>query len=290
MDKEDLNDFISHNLHELTWKHDYPINPNVLTWCFLEGMIGAGFKIDTKKDFFRIFDIFESSEEIYELNTKISQKDILLGWGTPSDEIIKASPRNAYFAMYHVIDLMQETIKEKFCERKIPKELSDDLFIYRPNKAHEVLKIFEENLLEYFEKNHEGILTPLGLEFTEITKPKILENLISKDIINFDRINQAIAYTRFEGCVLSNIEDTISFLGHNKVIEDGGYVEINSSLGNGYKGITENGVYNYVWGVYLLELAKMKNYSIRKYDLEDTEYGILEFSCDVGWNILNRRN
>ena len=50
--------------------------------------------------------------------------------------------------------------------------------------------------------------------------------------------------------------------------------------------VSESEVWDYVWAVYLLKLAEIKNYPIKEYELEDSDFGMLEIACERGWNIL----
>jgi len=50
--------------------------------------------------------------------------------------------------------------------------------------------------------------------------------------------------------------------------------------------IGESGALDYVWGCFLLKLAKLKGYEVKEYELDETSYGMLEIACERGWSIL----
>lgn len=285
MDKEDLEEFISYNLYELAWRKDYPLVPEVGIWCWINAMQETGFNLDFKRDPIRVGDVLELPGRRWELSTTVSREEILKGWSNNP----RASPKALYHSMYLAIDRMQEQVREKFPKWKVPLELSNALSYDRVNKADKALKLMENHFLEYFQRYHEGVFSYLGSYNTQLHEPRILNNLIRKDIINLDRINNAVACSQFEGRLLTNIEDTIAFLRESETIEDGGYVTDEQGCSFGYRGISQSDVEDYVWGNFLLELAKVKGYSVKEYGEEDYgRFGMLEIACDLGWNLLKR--
>lgn len=283
MDIRDINEFISYNLHELAWHKNYPVIPEVGIWCWINGMKEAGFIIDYKKEPIRVGDTLELPGERWELSAAISTEEILRGW----NNYPRASPKALYNAMYIVIDRMHETIEEKFPKWKVPRELSNAIGYARNDKAHKSLKLMEKHFLEYFENYQEGFLSFLGSYNSQLHNPRILNDLLNRDIINLDRINKALAETLFEDAICTNVEDTISVLKESEAIEDRGYVVDKNGGVFGYRGVSESGVYDFIWGSFLLELAKAKGYSLRKYSREDYgRFGMLEVACDLGWFVL----
>lgn len=284
MNLEDINNFISENLHELAWHKDYPLVEEAGLWSWINGMQESGFILDLRQDPIRIGDTLELPRERWELSTKISKEEILRGWGHNP----RASPKALCNSMYLVIDRLQEHIKEKFQKWKVPRELSNALERDRTDKAHKALELMENHFLKYFQEYHEGVFSFLGSYNSQLHRPRILNDLLRRDIINLDRINGAVAHTQFEGILHTNIEDTIAVLKESEPIEDGGYVTDNEGGVFGYRGVSQSGVEDYIWGSFLLELAKAKGYPLREYGGEDYgRFGMLEIAFDLGWNVLD---
>jgi len=281
MDLEYINEFIAENLHELAWHKDYPVVPEVGTWCWINGMKEAGFIIDDRGDPIRVGDTLEPPGERWELSATISREEILRGW----NQNPRASPKELYNSMYLVIDRMHKRIEGKFPKWKVPLGLSDAIFRERTGKAHQARKLMEKNFLEYFEKYQEGVLSFLGSYNSRLHNPKILNELLNRDIINLDRINEALAKTQFKDVFLTNTEDTIAVLMESETIEDGGYATGDNGGVFGYRGVSRLGAEDFIWGSFLLELAKAKGYPVREYEPEG-RFGMLEIACDQGWNIL----
>lgn len=271
MDRNDLNEFISYNLHELAWEKDYPLNENLAIWSFLNGMREAEFGINLKSNNLKVFYTFNHNGKYYELTTRISQKEILEGWKRHP----KSSPQSLYDSIYLTIDRLQNQIKNKYPKWKVPNNLSDALFKDRADKGHSARKAMEKYFLEYFEKYQEGVLASLNGD-EQSYEPKILDKLIDSKIINLDRINEALRISQFKeyGPVgLVNTSSTIKFLLDNEPLEEPFT-------------ISNSRVLDYIWGSYLLELAKLKGYTLKKCSLEETDYGMLEIACEEGWSIL----
>ena len=286
MNIDDLTEFISWNLHELAWRKDFSIVPSVGVWCWINGMQEAGFKIDSSKDPINIVDTLEMPGKRWELSTTIAREEILTSW----KQNPKASPKALYNAMYLVIDKMHKSIEEKYPKYQVPRELSNAMCLDRANKAHKARELMEKHLLEYFEQYHEGVLANIGYPNPQLHPARILKSLIKRDLINFDRINNALAYTQFEGCLLTNITDTIGVLKEGEPIEDGGEIVGEGNLDYGYRGVSKSGAEDYFWGTYLLELAKVKGYKVKEYGSEESNrFGVLEVACNLGWNILEHQ-
>jgi len=129
----------------------------------------------------------------------------------------------------------------------------------------------------------------LGVLEYKIQKPKILDHLIEMDLLNFQRIEDATVISKHKGAMLTNIEDTIAFLRDDE-FQGEEMVNLGGKFGGEfYRGISEGNVKDYLWGIYLLKLARMKNYLIIGHDFEDATYGALEFAVDRGWGILTGR-
>lgn len=272
MDKQELNEFISYNLHELAWKKNYPLNEEMSIWCFLEGLRKTGFLVNLHSDNFNIFNIFKFNRRNYELSTQISRKEISEGWG----RYPKSSPQSLYDSICLVIDRLQDNLKNKYSSWKVPTDLANALFDDRQTKYKKARVMMEKHFLEFFEKYHEGVLASLnGNE--QSYEPKILDKLIDSKIINLDRINEALRISQFgetgSRTHFSSACSTVKFLRYGEELDEDFL-------------ITQSNVEDYVWGSYLLELSKLKGYPMKKYDFSKNSYGMLEIACDKGWNIL----
>jgi hypothetical protein len=278
MDKEDIEEFITENLHELAWRNDYALNERTGTWCFLNAMREAGFMVDMKREPYRLFDTFHHNGIIWEMDASLSIQDIAVGW----KQAPRSSPQSFYNSMYKVIDTMQEQVKRSFPEvpglrgfYRVPNDISNAMCKERSAKAHKALKFMEKHFLEYFQRYQEDFLTGLEEISQDISPPKILNELFRQDIIDLEKINEALVKWREAESGLSATDRTIAFLKHGMPLQD---PEI----------ISESDIWGYIWGNYLLKLANIKGYKFREYNISDTEYGILEKACDIGWQILER--
>jgi len=275
MDKKDLEKFISYELHELCWRNKYPIDENIAVWSFLNALENNNFKINKKKDPFEIFYVVSCDNKHHELSAPISIKEILEGWKrTP-----KASLNALYDSIYLVIDRLQENIIGVFPYRKnISEEMSDILDKERNVKGKIIRESMEKEMLFYFEKYQEDVLKPSDIDYKSPFHSGILNNLIKSDIISLDRINEAIytSYTKMGEDVLhfTNAYFSINFLKKGIIPPDDHI-------------ISEANVLDYVWAVYLLKLANLKNYEI-KYTKEDFKEDdcILQRAYELGWDIL----
>lgn len=276
MDHQDLDEFIAENLHELAWHKNLPINEGIAGWCFLNGLKEAGFNVDFKESQFRIFYVFQHEGTSYELNTVLSRDEVMEGWKNHP----RASPSSLYDSIYLAIDRMQTQIKGEYPNRNpVSLELSDALCEDRRKKAHGALKIMEKHFLEFFGKYQEGILTPVGKPSGRVHPPLILPMLIDSGKIDLDRINEGIRKYKFEEpenglrVRFSSERSTISFLRDGKQLDED-YV------------VSESNAFDYIWASYLLRLAKMKGYPLKEYDLDETDFGMLEITCERGWMVL----
>lgn len=276
MDRQYLDDFIADNLHELARHKKLPINEGVAGWCFLNGLREAGFGVDFKQGQFKVFYVFQHDSDSYELDTVLSSDEVMDGWKHNR----RACPSTLCDSIYLAIDRMQEQIMGVCPNWKpIPRELREALFMDRRKKGHEALKFMEKYFLEFFGKYHEGILTPVGKPSGRVHPPLILPMLVDSGAINLGRINEAVRKYHFEEpenelrVRFSSERSTISFLRDGKQLDEG-YV------------VSESNALDYVWAAYLLRLAKMKGYPLKEYDLEDTDFGMLEITCERGWMVL----
>lgn len=269
MDREDLNEFIGYNLHELAWRKDYPLNKGIAGWGIINGLKKTGFNVVSVKDKYRIFRVFNYGKKNYSLAIDISNKELLAGWNQNPE----ASPRALYNSIYNIIDKFDDQVKSHFPKWKVPRDLSEYLFNQRRFLAVRARKAMEESFLEYFNKYQEGVLAPLNGKEINKLKPKILDELIDSEIIDLERINQAITDFQFKGSGFGNSYSTVAFLKDGKPLDED-FV------------IGESRVLDYVWGGFLLKLAKLKGYGIKEYELDETFYGMLEIACERGWGIL----
>jgi len=278
MDKEDVEEFIAENLHELAWRNDYPVNERAGVWCFLNGMRNAGFVVDIKQEPYHIFDTFQFNGKIWETNASLSIVEVAEGW----KQAPRASPQSFYQSMYKAIDRMQEQVKRDFPETpnlpgfyRLPNDISKALCNERCDKAHKSLKFMEKHFLEYFTKYQEGFLAKIGNASSQLNQPAILPALFREGIINLERMNFALQSWRDSGSGLSSTDRTIAFLREGIPFEE---PEV----------ISEDNVYGYIWGNYLLSLARAKRYEVGNYSTDETTYGMLEIACDRGWDVLER--
>jgi hypothetical protein len=284
MDKQDLNEFIGENLREVAWRKNYPIDEGIAGWIILNTLKGIGFTVAPEGDNYEIFRVFNYGKKNYSLSTSVSREELLVGW----HQNPRASPKALYNSVYMVIDKFDKQVKDHFPKWKVPRALSNYLCEQRQTLGFKARDILDEALLEYFNEYQETVLAPLNGQGNDDLKPRILDELIASDLINLERINSAIANTRFEDRILSNLSETIDFLRNGVPIENEGFTAADSFWG--YRGISENGVYDYVWGSFILKLAEVKGYSIRwsaSYDKgSEDDLDLLETVCDSGWNAL----
>lgn len=273
MDKQDIEEFIAYELHELTWHHNYPINEGVAVWSVINGLKDNGFKVSSHSPF-KVFYVFEHDKKVYELSTEVSTEEISLGWKHSP----KNSPPTLYDSICLIIDKLQENIKKQYPKWSVPRELYIALWEDRRNKYPKIRKSMEKYFLDFFRKYHEGILTPLNTKDQKIENPKILENLIKSEVIDLERINDALKNWIFDDGYdeetgyrfrLSNVVNTVAFLKEGKPLPT-------------FFAVSQMNVKDYIWGVYLLELAKLKNYPV-KYQIRGNP---IEYFCEHGWNTL----
>lgn len=270
MDIDDLNEFLAENLYELAWRKNYPLVPTIGVDCFLQAMDESGFIVDKRCRPFRIFDSFDHQGRVWTTSAPMSEQEIVSGW----NQRPRASPGAIYDSIYATIDKMQEQIKGDFPEWRVPYDLNNALFNDRSDKGHSALRRMEANLKEYFSRYQEGALARVGGSDPQLHSPLILPSLIERDLISLDRINQALSEFG-EGCFTS-VWDTIEFLKNGRW------------PGNLGMAISGGKIEDYIWGTYLLELARLKNYPVKDYESDKTGISVLETACDIGWSILDR--
>ena len=134
-------------------------------------------------------------------------------------------------------------------------------------------------LLDNFKKYNERILTPLNSQENQFYSPLISERLLKEKVIDLGRVNEVYRINNFyeqnhDGPRFTNAESTIAFLMEGRVLDEHTFP-------------TNSRVEDYIWGVYLLELSKMKGYPIHNYGKEVYEGEMIEAACELGWNILN---
>jgi len=277
IDKKDLELFIAFELHELAWRYKYPISENIALWSVINALQDNGFKANFKKDPLEVFYVFSQEDEQYELSASISRLEILKGWKLSP----KASLTSLYNSCYLIIDRLQENIKGVYPEYKhISNAFHDTLEKERSKKGTDLRKSMEGVVLSYFEKYFEQVFQPSSIDYDAPFESGILNDLIESDMINLDRINEAITSSKVkmdnsEFGMLTNAYFSIRFL-KDRIPPPSNHV------------ISESNIFDYVWGIFLLKLAKLKGYKVKQYNEDDFEEngGMLEIAYDSGWDIL----
>jgi len=171
---------------------------------------------------------------------------------------------------------MHSQVKSEFPDRRVSRELSDFLSRDRWKKAVTARKSMDKCLLEYFEKCHEGVLSRIGVSNAQLHEDVILPALIKNGKIDFDRIQRAVCDFECDGGRrgFTSAYSTIGFL------RDGIEPYENHAIG-------ESNVKDYLWAIFLLDLARMKKYPMKEYELGGQQgEDMVEIAYNVGWNLL----
>ncbi|MCX6748636.1 MAG: hypothetical protein NT076_03445 [Candidatus Pacearchaeota archaeon] len=287
MNLEELNEFVADNLHELSWKKEYPLHPAVGTWAFINGMQEAGFRVAfLPEKRFRIGCVEDYGGNIYNMLTEVSQAEILRGW----QHSVALSPRALYDSICETIDRMHEATfwpGKQLWERKLSVDLSNELCRHRTLKSHEAREKMEAHLLAYFRKHHEHVLVGTGGKIADLREPKILPQLISSGKFSLDDMADCKEMERFVD--VYRTDDEAEAL-HGGRVAPGVYALVNRNWKDLAKGnptfFPSQGTFeDYLWGLYLKELAKSK-----KYPLQWEGEGTLLKFCECGWDNLKDLN
>src|SRR3989344_880215 len=275
MDKEDLNDLISESLEEMTRKFKLPLIKSFAISIYLDSMRRAGFKIDLHSEPYNFFHNFSFHDKVYDFSAKMSEEEIVDGWQFSR----RATTGALYDSMHEVIDRMINPVRKKGLLDRKELEFDNALHQYRTSMADLSLTNLHLLLLDNFKKYNERILTPLNSQENQFYSPLITERLLKEKVIDLGRVNEVYRINNFyeqnhDGPRFTNAESTIAFLMEGRVLDEHTFP-------------TNSRVEDYIWGVYLLELSKMKGYPIHNYGKEDYEGEMIEAACELGWNILN---
>ena len=287
MDIGELNEFISFNLRELAWRNNYPLVEEPAIRSFVYGLRVAGLEVDNSVNPMIIsYDSdYKGKREV--LVATISREEVLAGWRGN----FKGSPRAIYNSVYETIDRLHETIRQRHPPYGyFPSDLGNELSKDRQDKGHATRKAFDDSLLTYFRRYQEGMFVELGKDSqVDPEEPQILNWLFNRKIIDLDQINFALRFCStkegnpFRG---SNIEAVIDYC-------QGQYDYTSELIGRGESVpivLTESGAEDYIWGVYLIDLAVRKNYpfvdSVNNFEPSEEYFNVLEFVVDRGWKVL----
>ena len=100
--EQDLYDLVTDEVFELAGRADYPVQPNIGVWSFLEGFRASGFFLDIDKKGVAFFATKSIGGQALELNTRLTFEEILRGWRNHP----LGSPEALYDSICEVYDRM----------------------------------------------------------------------------------------------------------------------------------------------------------------------------------------
>ncbi|MFC1696921.1 hypothetical protein ACFL1H_01185 [Nanoarchaeota archaeon] len=282
--EKELFDFIGHNLHELAWRNDLPLNPSIAIWSFLEAFADNGFKFSIKDNYvtfeykylFTGYDEYNDKFEghICEFDdfiTKISIDKILTGW----DRFPKGNPKSLYDSIHIIFDDIKEyIIKRNGIEDTLAywnnKDISakDKIKLaewsnVRNNYPRKIRQTMEDHLVQYFNKYHEHMFIPLSHTIPKLEEPKLFHKALERFPMKLylDAKNNNLA----PGGPCSEY-----------------ILEIDPEEYDETYHPSESGMLDYFWGIYLDELVKEKGYPL--YYPADNNDEQLKRLIANGWN------
>ncbi|MEK6906561.1 MAG: hypothetical protein AABW81_02995 [Nanoarchaeota archaeon] len=234
--------FIGRELHELAWSCDYPINPHISLWCFIQSFKDNHFdlKVNDKKREVELESLFHLKDgDIRFLKTTISYEDILSGWKNHP----KYSPQSFYDSIY----LVYNNLEELFLNKDSYEEVQN-WFLKRSTETKEIRKTMEEYLLPYFTEHHEHMLIPLSGKIPELKEPVIFKRVI--DNFPMEVFRKSILNSSLNNCSVGPCAEEIPRLDLDKDLNINKYYP------------SESAMTDYFFGRYLFELSKEKGYKL----------------------------
>lgn len=251
---KDLCDLVSDGLHEMTWRCNLPVNPNVGLWSFLEGFreFGVQVKFDGEHATFSLDRTLRERQVV--LQARMHKDEIIRGWGWhPS-----GSPHAFYDSICEVYDRMGQVLKGNREEENIWDSI-------RQGESKDVRRKFEEQLKDFFPKYQEHMLVPVLGEIPKLDEPKL-----------FNRVLKDFPIDLYQQAIIRSSEVECTPCAETMLEMDWG--EFDDKYHPSVAVMEE-----YFWGHYLFALMKEKGYQI-EYDDDEP----LRELVARGWDALKK--
>lgn len=249
----ELKGFVGRELHELSWRNNYPINPALGLWAFFEAFRGRGIEVVTdsvkRVARFNVLADVRRGEEL--LSTDLTFDEIRKGW----NHCPPGCMRSFYDSMYLIFDRIGEQLKDpnKPCAFTKPQNVWDEVRNAVPRQLRQRM---EEIILPYFHEYHEHMLIPVGGKVPELVKPVLFYKVLKHFPLDVMR-NAEIRDREHQGVRCGPCPETLVDMDELDFDED--YHPSSHTMDS------------YFWGIYLNALAKEKGYPLMSKD-----YGLRE--------------
>ena len=255
---KDLYDLVSDSLSEMIWRCNFPVNPNVGLWSFLEAFreFGAQVAFDGTNASFSLDRTLKERQVV--LQSSMHKDEIICGWGwQPS-----GSPHAFYDSICEVYFRMGKLLKGSRAEENFWDNI-------KHSESKEVRVKFEEQLEVFFPKYQENMLVPVSGLVPKLDEPKLF-NRVLKDF-PMDVYQQAVIKSH-EGVLCTPCAETLLEIDDWSEFDDKYHPSV---------AVMED----YFWGHYLFALMKEKGYKT-EYDDDEPLRGLVE----NGYNVLKKGN
>lgn len=264
MNKQDLNDFVAHNLYELAWRKNCPVNPGVGLWSFSAAMKAVKISHDISTDPVEFHFTHILGDEAVELATTLPRAKILEGWGWNPP----ASPRAIYDSIYGVYDRMHDRFDSRDRDKQARRShvWEDRNLICR--SAREVM---EKVLATYFDKYHENALEDVREQKSSGPKPPQILNQVLETDFDIELIQQCHIWQSERESSMGPVAEYLEMNGWREHYDENYFPSVSTCL-------------DYLWALVLERLIKSKGYPLQhKFQSRDE---LIERLCISGWDTI----
>lgn len=252
--ERELYDMVSEGVYELTWRCNFPINPNIGLWAFLEAFKSYGAKTTEKEDKI-VFDLEKIIKgKRISLQSSISKNEIVQGWGWNPI----GSPRALYESICENYDRLGKVISGQELERAWQEE--------RMGEARRIRAKMEDFLEPFFPKYQEHLLVPVSELVPKLNEPRLFKKVLDEFPTDILQMAKIMCHENERSC--GPCPATI-------LDQDWSEYDINEYHPS------ESAMIDYFWGHYLYSLAQEKGYQINGQKVSKTSLPTL---VENGWH------
>ncbi|MEK6888649.1 MAG: hypothetical protein AABW80_00915 [Nanoarchaeota archaeon] len=237
--RDSLFNFVGRELVELSWRCNFPINPNVGVDNFLQAFRDDGVDVayDNRKKNARFSLLWGG--DFYECS--LTYDEIVRGWGRN----FPGCSREFYNSVFKVLDCMEENSGLRDSTDMGRRNSWDE---FRGIKGIDIRNRMECGVEPYFMNHHEHVLLPLSGRVPELGRPKLFDEVMESYPLYLH--HQIVEWQRVKSCFGGPCAEYIPEF------------DLSTNPFNEFYHPSDSSMTGYFWALYLNKLARDKGYEM----------------------------